>query len=107
MTGTNVLHGSAYEYFSNDILNANGWTNNHNGVARGQVRHNEYGASLGGPVYIPRIYHGRNKTFFFFNWEQIKDHSPDNPVDTVPTAAQRSGDFSQTLTNSGPADYYL
>jgi hypothetical protein len=52
-------------------------------------------------VYIPRIYHGRNKTFFFFNWEQIKDHSPDNPIETVPTAAQRSGDFSQTFTNNG------
>jgi len=100
-SGTNRLHGSAYEFFRNDKLNANGWNNNKNRLKINPVRHNEYGFSLGGPAYIPRAYDGRNKTFFFFNWEQMKDHSPNNYTGNVPTAQQRSGDFSQTLTSSG------
>jgi hypothetical protein len=100
-TGTNELHGSAYEFFKNDALNANGWTNNRNGIKINPVRHNEFGFAVSGPVYIPRVYDGHNKTFFFFNWEHQIDHSPNNYTGTVPTAAQRAGDFSQTFTNSG------
>ena len=100
-TGTNQLHGSAYEYLKNDKLNANGWNNNRNGLRLNPLRHNEYGFSLAGPVVIPKIYSGRNKTFFFFNWEQMKDHSPNNVIANVPTDAQRAGDFSQTRTSAG------
>jgi hypothetical protein len=100
-TGTNDLHGSVYEFLKNNDLNANGWTNNRNGLKINPVHHNEYGFALSGPVYIPHIYDGHNKTFFFFNWEQQKDHSPANYTGTVPTAQQRGGDFSQTLTSSG------
>jgi len=99
--GTNQLHGSFYEYLRNDKLNANGWNNNRNRLRINPLRHNEYGFALGGPVYIPRLHNGRNKTFFFFNWEQMKDHSPNNFAGTAPVAAQRNGDFSQTLTASG------
>jgi hypothetical protein len=99
-SGTNELHGSAYEFFRNDKLNANGWTNNMNRLKRNPVRHNEFGFALGGPVYVPRIYNGKNRTFFFFNFERIPDRSPDNITATVPTQAQRNGDFSQT-TSSG------
>jgi hypothetical protein len=100
-TGTNDLHGSVYEFLKNNNLNANGWTNNRNGLKINPVHHNEYGFALSGPVYIPHVYDGHNKTFFFFNWEQQKDHSPANYTGTVPTAQQRAGDFSQTLTSSG------
>jgi len=100
-TGTNALHGSVYEYLKNNNLNANGWTNNRNGLKINPVHHNEYGFSLAGPVYIPHFFNGHNKTFFFFNWEQQKDHSPSNYTGTVPTAQQRTGDFSQTRSNSG------
>ncbi|PYT95314.1 MAG: hypothetical protein DMG38_27525 [Acidobacteria bacterium] len=100
-SGSNQLHGSAYDYLRNDKLNANSWTNNRNNVPRGRQRHNEYGFTLSGPVYIPHVYRGRNKTFFFFNWEQINDHGVSTPSANVPTALQKTGDFSQTFTNTG------
>lgn len=98
-SGTNELHGSFYEFLRNDKLNANGWTNNRSGLARSTFRRNEYGIAGGGPVYIPRLYNGRNRTFFFANWEQVPQRSPDNIRVTAPTLAQRNGDFSQTFTN--------
>ena len=74
-SGTNQYHGSLYEYFQNDILNAGqpftvqkGSPNEHN---RPTVRRNDYGLTLGGPVDIPKVYNGRDKTFFFFSWEQF------------------------------------
>ncbi len=100
-SGTNELHGSAYEFFRNNVLNANGWTNNRNGLPLNPVRHNEYGFAVGGPTYLPHVYNGKNRTFFFFNFEQIPDRSPDNITATVPTLLQRSGDFSQTTTSAG------
>src|SRR6266481_4431999 len=100
-SGSNQLHGSAYDYLKNDKLNANSWNNNRNSVLRGRQRHNEYGFTLSGPVYVPHVYNGHNKTFFFFNWEQINDHGVSTPTSTVPTALQKTGDFSQTFTNTG------
>lgn len=100
-SGTNEIHGSAYEFFRNDKLNANGWTNNRNNLPRTAVRHNEFGFSVGAPVIIPRVYNGKNRTFFFFNLERIPDRNPDNIAATVPTVAQRAGDFSQTRTTAG------
>src|SRR5665213_1625228 len=74
-SGTNQYHGSLYEYYQNDILNAaqpftvqQGSPNEHN---RPTVRRNDYGLTLGGPVDIPKVYNGRDKTFFFFSWEQF------------------------------------
>ena len=71
-SGTNQLHGSAYEYYVNEALNAGQpFTNAGNGhLLRPQQRRNDYGFTVGGPVWIPKVYNGRNKTFFFFNWEQ-------------------------------------
>jgi hypothetical protein len=97
-SGTNDLHGALYEFLRNDKLNANSWTSNRVGLRRNAFRRNEYGVALGGPVRLPRLYDGRNRTFFFFNWESIPQRSPDNILATVPTAAQRAGDFSQTFT---------
>lgn len=100
-SGANLLHGSAYDYFRNDKLNANSWANNRNNVARGRQRRNDYGFTLSGPVILPKIYDGRNKTFFFFNWDQTNDHGVSTPTAQVPTALQKAGDFSQTFTSSG------
>jgi hypothetical protein len=100
-SGTNDLHGSFYEFLRNDKLNANGWTNNRNSAVKPPFRRNEYGFANGGPVYLPKIYDGRNKTFYFLNFEQIPQRSPDSIVTTLPTALQRRGDFSQTLTGGG------
>ncbi|MFB3826291.1 MAG: carboxypeptidase regulatory-like domain-containing protein [Bryobacteraceae bacterium] len=100
-SGTNDLHGSAYEFLRNDKLNANGWTNNRQGLTKNPLRRNEYGFSVGGPVLLPKVYNGRDKTFFFFNWEAVPQRSPDNVNATVPTEAERRGDFSGTLDGSG------
>ncbi|MBI3694568.1 MAG: carboxypeptidase regulatory-like domain-containing protein [Acidobacteria bacterium] len=100
-SGTNELHGALYEFLRNDKLNANGWSNNRSGLPRSTFRRNEYGISAGGPIYLPRLYNGRNQSFFFVNWEETPQRSPDNIRTTVPTALERAGDFSQTVTNRG------
>jgi hypothetical protein len=100
-SGTNQFHGSGYDYFVNEALNAGvPFTNNgQGGLLRPRVRRNDYGFSLGGPVELPKIYNGRDKTFFFFNFEQYRETVITNTIPTtVPTALMRSGDFSQALT---------
>ncbi|MCX6610010.1 MAG: carboxypeptidase regulatory-like domain-containing protein [Acidobacteria bacterium] len=100
-SGSNAFHGSAYNYLRNDKLNANSWANNRANLPRGRQRRNDYGFSLSGPLLIPKIYNGRNKTFFFFNWDVTNDHGVSTPTANVPTARQLGGDFSQTLTTAG------
>lgn len=100
-SGTNELHGSLYEFFRNDKLNANSWTSNRQGLPRGRLRRNEFGFAVGGPVWLPSFYSGRDRTFFFVNWEAVPQRTPDNINVTVPTAAERGGDFSRTVDGSG------
>jgi hypothetical protein len=100
-SGTNQIHGSLYEYLANDTLNAGiPFTNSGNGhLIRPSVRRNDFGFSVGGPVDIPKLYNGRNRTFFFFAWEFYKQAQTISGVyQTVPTLAMRNGDFSQILT---------
>jgi hypothetical protein len=105
-SGTNQLHGSAYDYFQDEFLNAGqpftveqGSPNEH---TRPEIRRNDYGFTIGGPVFIPKVYDGRNKTFFFFNWEQFLNTSLILPtVDSIPTDAYRNGDFSAAITAAG------
>jgi hypothetical protein len=100
-SGTNQLHGSMYGYLANDDLNAGvPFTNNGQGhLIRPVVRRNDFGFSVGGPAYIPHVYDGRNKTFFFIGWEFYKQVQTISGVyQTVPTMAMRNGDFSQILT---------
>jgi hypothetical protein len=100
-SGGNKWHGSAYNYLRNDKLNANSWANNRNNLPRGRQRRNDYGFSLSGPLILPKIYNGRNKTFFFFNWDESNDRGTVSPTANVPTALQKTGDFSQTFTTAG------
>jgi hypothetical protein len=100
-SGTNELHGSLYEFLRNDKLNANSWTSNRQGLTKSPLRRNEYGFTVGGPVILPSIYKGRDRTFFFFNWEATPQRTPNNINVTVPTPAERNGDFSSTLDASG------
>jgi hypothetical protein len=99
-SGTNQLHGSAYDYLSNEFLNAGQpFTNAGNGkLVRPQQRRTDYGFTAGGPVWIPKLYNGRNKSFFFFNWEQylLKQNVLPAAI-SVPTAAYRQGNFSAAL----------
>ncbi len=99
--GTNSFHGSAYEYLLNDVLNANGWYRNYTAQPRAPVHQNLFGFSVGGPVRIPKLYNGKNKTFFFVNFEENPSKSADAIVGTVPTAAMRNGDFSGLVDQNG------
>jgi hypothetical protein len=102
--GTNDLHGSLYEFVRNDILSANDFFLNRAGKGRDALRYNRYGGALGGPVRLPRFgeggaktYEGRNRYFFFFAYEGLKDAFPEPGQFTVPTGAERNGDFSALL----------
>jgi outer membrane receptor protein involved in Fe transport len=103
-SGTDSLHGTAWEFLRNNNLNANSWQNNRNRIPIALFQRNVFGANLGGPVVIPHVYNGKDKTFFFFNYEGSRQGSPDQVLDTVPTARQRAGDFSQTFDRTGRLD---
>ncbi|MEJ7606597.1 MAG: hypothetical protein WKF37_10070 [Bryobacteraceae bacterium] len=97
-SGTNQFHGAAYEFLRNDKLDARGFFN----ARRSVNRQNEYGGSLGGPIWIPGVYKGTNRSFFFFNANYFKFRSgPVNQTASVPTAAFRRGDLSQLRDAQG------
>jgi len=95
--GTNAYHGSAYYYHQNDAFNANSFTNNRTGTPKAILRRHQYGYSFGGPVYIPKLYSGKSKTFFFSSFEGRREKDPLQNLTSVPTARELSGDFSQTV----------
>ena len=93
-SGTNELHGSAYEFLRNKVLKANDFFSNRAGVALRPYKRNQYGASVGGPIK-------KDKSFFFFNWEDYTNRQFVSSITTIPTPLQRSGDFSQTRNSAG------
>jgi outer membrane receptor protein involved in Fe transport len=96
-SGTNAFHGSAWWFGQNGVLDANDFFSNQAGLPRPDHSRNQYGFSLGGPIR-------KNKTFFFVDIERVLETDPVNIVATVPTPAERAGDFSQTFItdpNSG------
>ncbi|HWB83019.1 MAG TPA: TonB-dependent receptor [Bryobacteraceae bacterium] len=99
--GTNRLHGTAYEFFRNDVLNANTFESNYAHTPKAIMRWNQPGFELDGPVYIPKVYNGKNKTFFMVSWELIRNSNPTPFVGTVPTAEERNGDFSHLVQSNG------
>jgi hypothetical protein len=101
--GTNQLHGTAYYYLKRPSLNATSFSNNAKGLGPDDTPLDQYGFTVGGPVHIPKLYTGRDRTFFFFAWEKYKQNQvfPQNDVSSVPTLAQRRGDFSETLNSAG------
>jgi len=108
-TGTNSIHGSAYIYNQTSAVDANSFFNNAKNVPRPPYHQNQYGITSGGPIYIPKIFNGKNRVFWFFGWEGMRDSDPANsPLETgnpenftsVPTAAERKGDFSGLLNLS-------
>ncbi len=108
-SGTNNYHGSVYDYAANEALNA---YQPYTGLRNATKRH-DYGMTFGGPVNIPKLYNGKNKTFFFWSFEQFREKlNISSTVATVPTAAYRSGDFSglwtanaNRLLREGTANY--
>jgi hypothetical protein len=99
--GTNTLHGSLYEFFRNDKLNANSFAGNAASSKRGVMRWNQPGFVIDGPVRIPKVYNGTDKTFFMFNMEWARNASPLPYTASYPTAAQRTGDFSALVNSNG------
>ncbi|MDQ6705067.1 MAG: TonB-dependent receptor, partial [Acidobacteriota bacterium] len=91
-SGTNGLHGSAFEYFRNNDLNARQFFS----ATRTIVRQNDFGGTAGGPVFVPKLYDGRNKAFFFFSYEKsIQRSGSPSGFTSIPPEALRRGDFSQ------------
>jgi len=100
-SGTNNLHGSLHEFLQNAVLDANGFNGNKAGTPRGQLQKNQFGFGLSGPVVIPKLYHGKNRTFFFFAYEGLRQNSFSSFTGTVPTSAEMQGDFSHTFASNG------
>jgi hypothetical protein len=96
-SGTNQFHGNLYYYLRNDKLNANAFEANAAGNNRTAFRWAQPGVQFDGPVMLPKIYDGRNRTFFMYSWEKIKSKIPFPQTYTVATALERQGNFTQTL----------
>jgi len=100
-SGTNQFRGTLYDYWRNSDLNANSWENNRASIPRGFRNRNQFGGVAGGPVLIPKVYDGRNKTFFFVDYEGVRDIMPPGlQTISVPDSKMRAGDFSEFLPGS-------
>ncbi len=97
-SGTNELHGTGYYYGQNDALRANSFNSNASGIKRQPFKQHNYGYSIGGPVVIPKIYNGKNKTFFFHNMERTtqKDFNQTGFIQ-LPTVDMKQGNFARLL----------
>ena len=102
-SGTSGYHGSAYEFLKRPSLNANTFSNNAKGLGRQKTGLDQWGFTIGGPVSIPKLYNGKDRTFFFFAGEAYHEnlHFPDESITSVPTVLQKQGDFSRTFDNAG------
>ena len=107
-SGTNAFHGRAFFYFRNQDFNANSWYNNNATpqIARQAYSQKNYGAAVGGPIRIPHVYNGTDKTFFYGAWEGQRFSETQIAVSSVPSLLERAGNFSQTVigqqSNSSP-----
>lgn len=109
--GGNEFHGGAFEFLRNDVLNANDFFLNKNGQPKGQLRYNNFGFNLNGPVIVPRfgeggkkLFNGKNKVFFFWSEEFRRERRGQVLTGHVPTAAEKIGDFSGALTGPVPVN---
>lgn len=96
-SGTNQLHGALYHFLRNDKLDAR----NTFAATRPPFRYNQFGGAVGGPVRIPGLYNGRDRTFFFYNYEDWRFVRTSNPITSVPIESWRNGDFSNLLDATG------
>ena len=101
-SGTNQYHGTVWEFLRNADLDARGFFN----AALPPLRQNQFGAAIGGPIWIPKVYNGKNHTFFYAAYEGYRQHQSTEGGALGPTAAERNGDFSALLTQSNPTILY-
>jgi hypothetical protein len=99
--GTNQLHGEAHYYGRNSWFDATDFFSNKRGTSKPVYQDHRPGASAGGPLQIPKLYNGRNRTFFFYAWEQNYWAVPQPYTGTAPSAAERQGDLSELLRAGG------
>ena len=105
--GTNAYHGTLYEFFRNNVLDANSWANNRAARPIQPLRYNQYGGSIGGPIRLPKKvfgplgYDGRDRSFFFYNYEGYQFVTNASGFYTMPTEAFRNGDFSKLADATG------
>jgi hypothetical protein len=99
-SGTNALHGTVYDALQNSGMNANDAYSNLQGIPRSAYHQNQYGFTVGGPVYIPKLFNGRNRLFFFTSFEQLRNAGLTNFSAYVPTQADLAGDFSPWLATA-------
>jgi hypothetical protein len=100
-SGTNQLHGSLFEFLRNSAMDSRNFFSP-KGTAFPSFRLNQFGGSFGGPVVLPKLYNGKNKTFFFVDYEGYRRASQQLLLGNVPTAKMRTGDFSETATIYDP-----
>lgn len=96
-SGGNDFHGSAFEFLRNDLLDARNFFD----ADKSKLRRNQFGATLSGPLWIPRVYDGHNRTFFLASWESYRQVLGITRLTMVPTELERQGDFSKTTNAAG------
>ncbi len=101
--GTNQIHVSAYNFLRNSKLDANTWSNNRNGVKLAAFQQNQFGGTIGGPISIPKLYDGKNRTFFFFSEQTQRARRGTSSQASVPIDSWINGDFSNLRNGSGAA----
>ena len=101
--GTPKFHGTAYYYWRHEMFNANEWFSNKNNVQKAKYRYQNPGGTIGGPLLIPgtRFNKSRTKLFFFFSYDKLYNANGIDTTYTMPSALERAGDFSQTVTTNG------
>jgi hypothetical protein len=111
-SGENDFHGSMFDYFRNEALDANSWVNKSESLPRDPERQNDFGGTIGGPVRVPHYYDGKDRTFFFFSYEGLRLELPGSGIAVVPSIAFRQGAAPALqpflnafpLPNRGPAE---
>jgi outer membrane receptor protein involved in Fe transport len=97
-TGSNQIHGTLFEFIRNDIFDARSFFDQE----KTRLRRNQFGGTAGGPVWIPKVYNGRDRTFFLFSWESYRQSVGSTTLTRVPTSLERQGNFSSTGTLKDP-----
>lgn len=100
-SGTNQMHGSAFEFLRNSAMDSNNFFANRSGIKLTSFKRNQFGGSLSGPIVLPKLYNGHNRTFFFADYEGLRLRSANFVQQTLPTDLERQGDFSQWLNPNG------
>ena len=96
--GTNQIHDTVFSFSQNDVLNAAPYRNSFD--KKGMVRYWRGGVDVGGPIVIPKVYNGKNRTFFFAGWEPLRQYTQSSGFARVATEAERQGNFSQSVYNT-------